>query len=1532
LKNTVRIGLLVGLFHACWGTAFAQWSTAQLSVARYPVGASADTKVLFAGGPDLSGNPSQAVDIYDNSTDSWTTASLSVTKGAMAATASSGKVFFAGGFTMNGISSDVVDIYDAGTNLWTTDHLSQARSHLAAASLGAKSFFGGGMASGIGSTQVDIYDNNSGTWSTASLSSPRVSLAAAAAGTKIVFAGGYDMVNGQQVYSNVADIYDIVDGTWTTAVLSQARGYIAAAAIGNKIFFAGGAYSTFVLSNVVDVYDTSTGTWSVEFLSQARTGIAGTAAGSKVFFAGGAGQGTNIDAVDIYDNLTGTWSTSNLSIARNNLGAASLGSKAFFAGGYQLGEQSSQIDIYDSTCDPSILTVSPSVSICSGQSDANLIVSGGSNYVWTPTTGLSSNNGANVTAAPSSTTTYMVSDPSLSACASVTVTVNMPPTSFFTSPNQTICVGSSVRLYASGTSQVSWSPSIGLSSTNAGIVYASPPSTTTYTVTGSNSNGCSVSSTITVTVIPCNGQSTNQLSQGRWSLAGTSVGSKALFGGGTIYGSSHDGLADNYSAVVDIYNNATGTWEAATLSKARTELAATSSGSKALFAGGHHEGGIFGTTSSSVVDIYDDASGSWSAASLSQARHELAAASAGGKSLFGGGFSYENSYSNVVDIYDHASDTWSTATLSVARTQLTATALGTKVFFAGGIGPGQVYSDVVDIYDASSGTWNTASLSQAKKLLVSATVGTKVLFAGGRLLGDSQSAVVDIYDTSTGQWTTATLSKARDNLAATTVGDKVIFGGGYDGERLNTVDIYDNSTNTWTTSALSVARDGLTATSVGSKAIFAGGLGGDHAELVVDILDISCLGNSVDISPSISICAGTSTTLIATGAASYTWTPSTGLSASTGSSVTVSPSTTTTYLVTADHGNGCITTKTVTVTVQNVSLSVSPSTSICAGEATTLTAAGAITYAWSPSPGLSALVGSTITASPSTTTTYNVEGIDARGCKGNSTVTVTVRSLPVLAVTPPTAICIGGYTELSATGATNFTWSPFQTLTSPNNSSTYATPAVTTTYNVEGTDALGCKSNATVTVTVNPLPDVRLGFTPAMCPGETATLSVTGATTYYWSPPDYLSSTTGSVITASPPATTTYSVEGTDALGCKNHTSMILIVNRTPVVTLTAPSVVCAGSATTISARGATNYTWLSPPEVSNATSSVITVHPTSRTVYNVHAVDSMGCTLDAAVTINVNAKPVVTVNNPPPICPGESTLLSASGANMYTWSPTLGLYNMTGGSATAQPSATTVYTVTGTDANGCSDEATTTLTVLPAPNAVVTAPQNICLGSSVLLTVNGASSVTWSPSIGLSASNGTTVSAGPATSTTYTAVATGGNGCSIHLTTKVSVFQTPKPVITSTPSTSRLTTLESSLSDGNQWFESGVRIGGATKATLIVDAPGTYSVQATQNGCTGAMSDLLTIVITGIDQNALPGAMTIYPNPVTESLQVQWMGFDLSQGIELRVVDLSGQVIVQQTIHSVNHSIDVSCLTSGAYLLQASQRDRTQTQRFIKK
>ncbi len=225
---------------------------------------------------------------------------------------------------------------------------------------------------------------------------------------------------------------------------------------------------------------------------------------------------------------------------------------------------------------------------------------------------------------------------------------------------------------------------------------------------------------------------------------------------------------------------------------------------------------------------------------------------------------------------------------------------------------------------------------------------------------------------------------------------------------------------------------------------------------------------------------------------------------------------------------------TITISPSPVITIFTPTSSVCSGNSLTLIASGANTYTWS-----NGTIGNLNTVSPLSNTTYSAIGSNNVGCKGTASIAISVNPKPiVVAATSSNVICSGQITTLTAAGAASYLWINNGQTGSQN----VVSPTITTNYSVVGTNTFGCIGNASVNVTVNPKPNVMISASRnIICTGETTTLMSSGATSYQWQ--GGTNPTSGSVVTTFPNQNPSYTVTGTDNLGCVNSTVLSLTVS-----------------------------------------------------------------------------------------------------------------------------------------------------------------------------------------------------------------------------------------------------------------------------------------------------------------------------------------------------------------------------------------------------
>lgn len=496
------------------------------------------------------------------------------------------------------------------------------------------------------------------------------------------------------------------------------------------------------------------------------------------------------------------------------------------------------------------------------------------------------------------------------------------------------------------------------------------------------------------------------------------------------------------------------------------------------------------------------------------------------------------------------------------------------------------------------------------------------------------------------------------------------------------------------------------------------------------------------------ICAGNTSSLVASGFSTYTWQPSGSFAGSNASSITVSPTSNSTYTLLGTDATGCpgYTTITVTVSNQSPTLSLAGSTqSICLGAAATITASGALSYT------LSSPAANGASFAPLATAVYTVSG--SNGCGTASlTTSITVTPLSISASASNTLVCSGTTTTLTPLGATNYTWMP------GNSTQTVFTPAplANTIYTLSGKTA-SCYATTTIAIATNPLPTLAVVATSSdICAGESVTLTVNGnAQSYTWTP----GGSNSYSIVVTPGSNTLIGVSGTNLFNCDNSAQQAIVVKSLPVISLSASKyTVCAGAPSTITAGGATSYTWSNG---SNGNSTVFS--PLVTQTCGIAGTGANGC-VGYNTTILTAISPTFSVNGTASICPGQTATLTASGATSYTWINN----GFTFPQFTSTLSATTIFTVNATvnytpASLPCIASKTTQVTVFPSTSVTTSGTRTtICKGEKTVLTASvagGSGSFVWS--IGNTTLSSSSATVNPSNTTTYNVVGTDANGCS---------------------------------------------------------------------------------------------------------------------------------------------------------------------------
>ncbi len=598
--------------------------------------------------------------------------------------------------------------------------------------------------------------------------------------------------------------------------------------------------------------------------------------------------------------------------------------------------------------------------------------------------------------------------------------------------------------------------------------------------------------------------------------------------------------------------------------------------------------------------------------------------------------------------------------------------------------------------------------------------------------------------------------------------------------------------------------------------------------LSINATQVNCFGQST----------GALTTSVTGGTTPYTYSWNTGATTSGISNLNAG-----TYSVTVTDSRGCTITQSGTVSQPLAALTASSSAAAvnCFGQNTgsiTLNASGGTTpysIVWSngsTSQNLSGLAAGTYTATIT----------DQRGCTSLTSAIVTQPSAALSSsATASSVACFGGNNGsilLTVSGGTtpyNYNWS--------NGASTQNLSGLTAgTYTVTVTDVNNCVSTVTAIQVTQPSAalNATTSSTAALCFGSsTGTISVSpsGGTTPY----TYNWNTGATTQNLSNLTSGTYTVTITDARNCQSIKNITVTQPAAAVtVSTTKTEVRCFGNSTGIAtasgAGGTAPYTYLWN---TGATTASINTIPAG--VYTVTVTDVNGCSTGTSITILQPAAPLSLSGNATNIVcfdiPTGSIIASATGGT----SPYSYLWNNGNSSPTLSSLASGTYTVTATDAYGCTSSQSYTLTQPVAPLSgslsATAAACNSQNSGAISTNINGGTTpYSYSWSNGSTASSLNSITAG-----TYTVTVTDANGCSIVRTT---IVNQPAAALSATLSKNDVScfgnnsgSLAANPAGGTSPYNYLWSTGFTTQAISSLSI-GTYTVTVTDaNGCTVSAS-----------------------------------------------------------------------------------------------
>lgn len=494
------------------------------------------------------------------------------------------------------------------------------------------------------------------------------------------------------------------------------------------------------------------------------------------------------------------------------------------------------------------------------------------------------------------------------------------------------------------------------------------------------------------------------------------------------------------------------------------------------------------------------------------------------------------------------------------------------------------------------------------------------------------------------------------------------------------------------------------------------------------------------------------------------------------------------YVVYINDDSNCSSTQNVTITggnapsITNVA-TIQPTCGNSNGSITITASGGTAPLSYSIDNGTTSQAGNAFISLTAGTFTILVE--DASGCSTTQTATLTTPNSPTIsniAQTAPTCGANDGTIVISVTGGVAPLTYSVNNGTSSQASGTFNNLG-SGTYPVLVTDANGCTATQNVNLSNTSGPSITstTNVDPS-CGGSNGSITINatgGSAPLSYSIDNGTTSQANALFNNL--SANIYNIVVEDANGCTAIETVTLTAGSGPTITSVTPTAAnCGGAdgALTVIATGGTSPLSYS---IDNGTTSQPngTFSSLSAGTYPVLVEDANGCQVTGSGTITTTANPTINAGVDQTICEGDVVTLTGSGGVSYVWDN--GVTNATA----FTPTTSGTYTVTGTDANGCSNTDQVTITVVPNPTASFTADPMTGYSPLVVTFTNtssNASGYVWT--FGNGTTPVTTTSDDDQTSSyinqgvyTVTLVATNGN-CTDSFSLPITVDSLPPAIV----------------------------------------------------------------------------------------------------------------------------------------------------------